>query len=235
MYLFCGGMPRSGSTLQYQLVSAVVESANMGQRWGWKPPGALATAIRGKTQDKYVVIKSHVPIQEIIDHVKAGTGLAFYIYRDLRDVVVSTMNKHDIGFRDVWSSSTIDDAIGWGKAWESLPGVFVSRYEKLITDMKSEIKRIANHIKIECPDDMVARIAAQHAVKQQHKRIDAITDNDLYHPTELLHKGHIGKANGKPGQWRDRLNIGEIELVEHRYKNWQVQHGYQLVDKIEGN
>ena len=39
MWVFCCGMQRSGSTLQYQIAARLVEQAGLGQRLEWVEPG----------------------------------------------------------------------------------------------------------------------------------------------------------------------------------------------------
>jgi hypothetical protein len=234
MWLFCGGMPRSGSTLQYQLLSTLVERQGDGCRIGWDAPGAIHIKILeiqrllGNTY-KFYVMKSHAPVQAISNMVDLGTAQAFYVYRDLRDVVVSTMHKHKLGFQSVWESTTLDDAIRWGKSWELMPNVYLSRYEEMQSNMRTEVERMAEHLHLPCPVITAVEIANAHSIKNQRDITDRLDSSCQYHPTELLHKNHIGKANGNPGQWRSQLSWEQIKAIESRYGDWLVGHGYDLL------
>ena len=60
MWIFCGGMPRSGSTLQFQLTAHLVELAGLGMRVDW-----VRAAEFPKLREKYAarggwkVLKTH--------------------------------------------------------------------------------------------------------------------------------------------------------------------------------
>ena len=69
-YVICCGMRRSGSTLQYQLAKAILAAARVDCQ----------------------VLKTHRMTAEQKRWITAGDAKCLYIYRDIRDVVVSQLN-----------------------------------------------------------------------------------------------------------------------------------------------
>jgi hypothetical protein len=228
MWVFCGGMPRAGSTLQFQLAASIVEAMGKGQRVTWIAPGELDSVLDRENLIGIDVIKSHVATQGIIDYSYSGFGKALYIHRDLRDVVVSFMQHHNSDFNQVWNSGMVDDAVKWGKVWEGLPGVLVQRYDKLTQDIHQGIDEICDYLKLSLPLLDRMKIANSHAIDQQHKRIANIPQGLGWDADELLHRKHIGKANGA-SQWRKILSKGQVDKIEKRYNAWMIEHKYTFM------
>ena len=90
-------MNRGGSTLQYQIVAEIIESNNLGIALGWIgiPDRTTLTTLDNiaRRQDKYAVVKCHQYTTEASAYIEAGKAKGVYIYRDLRDVVVSMGHK----------------------------------------------------------------------------------------------------------------------------------------------
>ena len=63
MLIFCCGMNRGGSTLQYQIVAEIVESNNLGIALGWigSPNRATLKSLDNiaHRRDKFAVVKCH--------------------------------------------------------------------------------------------------------------------------------------------------------------------------------
>src|SRR5438132_1477367 len=104
MWIFCGGMKRSASTLQYQLASALVEQAGTGTRSTWVPSSEFP-CLRERYADlgSWKVFKSHDCTPEIAREMTDHGSLGLYIYRDLRDVIASQMQMSRVSFDRLWS------------------------------------------------------------------------------------------------------------------------------------
>jgi hypothetical protein len=77
--VICNGMKRSGSTLQYNLVSSMVEKSGMGVSAGFYThkefQNQCAYLIDRYQSSRYIVIKAHEPLYDILD----GEGVSFVI------------------------------------------------------------------------------------------------------------------------------------------------------------
>jgi len=226
MWAFCGGAFRSGSTLQYQLTASIVEAAGAGRRIPWTPPQEMDSVFDNYQFPGIGVVKSHVPVQRIIDCVEDGFGVALYIHRDLRDVTISTMFHHKIPFDSVMESTTLNDCVQWGKVWEALPGVLIQRYDDLVSDMRQGVDQICEHLNVELPTKDKNEMITNHSIKLHRLRILAIPENQGWDSSELLHRNHIGPEDGK-SLWRSILADFQIKQIENCYGGWLAEHGYE--------
>ncbi|MDT9206682.1 MAG: hypothetical protein P5682_26665, partial [Limnospira sp. PMC 1243.20] len=74
MLVFCGGMARSGYTVQYQIVCEIIESLGLGMTIGWVnvPTQEFLENLENVAfrQDKFLIVKSHNyshPIKTLVE------------------------------------------------------------------------------------------------------------------------------------------------------------------------
>ncbi|HUK63439.1 MAG TPA: sulfotransferase domain-containing protein, partial [Dongiaceae bacterium] len=234
VWIFCGGMPRAGSTVQFQLTAHLVERAGRGARVEWVPPHEFpALRARYAGQPGWKVFKSHACTPEIRAELAAGAK-GVYVYRDVRDVVVSRMRKRGQTADRLWRDGVVDQLLASYVRWTESPGVLISRYETMVADLAGEVERIAAHLGIESDRAACADLAAQYTVPAQRERIrqaetaGRLEQRDGFHydPTSNLHVDHI--RSGKSGEWRDVLTRTQVALIERRAGRWLQAHGYPL-------
>lgn len=100
MWLIACGMNRSGSTLQYQIAVKVAQTQQNTQLVGWVATTQTAKVL-GKAKDDtntWYLAKLHDYDQEVDTFWNRLNPKALYIYRDIRDVVVSTMHMENWAF-----------------------------------------------------------------------------------------------------------------------------------------
>ena len=235
MWVFCGGMPRSGSTLQFQLTAHLVEQAGLGARVEWAPPSEFPRLRSAHaTTSRWKVFKSHTCTPEMRAELDAGTATAVYVYRDLRDVMVSRMHKRAETFDRLWQGGAVDALLASFDRWTSSRGVLVSRYEPMVADVAGEVARIAAHLGIRVARDECERVASLYTIARQQERIrDAEAagriehrDGVRYDPVSNLHVDHI--RSGESGEWRRELTPGQLALIEERARTWLLAQGYAL-------
>ena len=189
MWIFCGGMARSGSTLQFQLTAHLVERAELGTRVEWVPPDEFPrlretyAAYRG-----WKVLKSHACPPEVLAEFAAGNARGVYVFRDVRDVVASRMREGNETFDRLWQTGFLDRVLTRFNQWTSLEGVLVSRYDELVADPAGEVGRIAAHLGIVVGRDECEQVAARYTVARQRERIrEAETGGRLQADRGWLH------------------------------------------------
>lgn len=226
-WALCGGMMRSGSTLQFQIAARLVEEAGRGERVGWSRPGTFPE-LRDRHADAegWRVFKSHDCTPEIREEIVEREGAGIYVYRDLRDVMASVMRKEGLAFDDLWESGYLDACVENFEAWTSLPGVLVSRYEEMVADVPGEVRRIGERLGIEVDDATSERIAAEFSMESQRDRARRVEREGAgrFDPYHLLHGNHI--TDGRSGSWRDTLRPSEVERIEARHGRWLSENGY---------
>lgn len=237
MWVFCGGMQRSGSTLQFQVTARLVEEAGLGKRVEWvKPERFPALRDRYASYPRWKVFKNHHCTEEMRSEFERGNALAVYVFRDLRDVCVSAMKKYSMSFDQLWDSGFLDHCLDQFARWTSLPRVLVSRYEEMITDLPGEVERIAEHLGIALGRARCEEIARDHAVERQLDRIEeakrrgrlqqGFANGPLYDPETMLHTNHF--TGGEIGAWSTVLSTEDVALIEDRARNWLAARGYGL-------
>jgi len=104
MWIFCGGMNRSGSTVQYQITARLVEEAKLGKRVEWVKSSDFPV-LRDKYahDNQWKVFKAHSCTNTIQAEFQQQNAMGVYIYRDVRDVFVSVMYRQATTFEQQWA------------------------------------------------------------------------------------------------------------------------------------
>lgn len=235
MWVFCCGMERSGSTVQFQIAAELVEMAGMGTRIDWVPPHEFPT-IRQKyrTRTDLLVFKNHVCTPDMEAEFAMGNARGLYTYRDLRGVMVSKMRKVQAPFEALWNNTFLAKCLNNYDKWTQLPGVLVSRYEELVVDLGAEVDRIAGHLGIPLSEEQRGQVAERFSLARQRERISAAVSAGAmrsafgqdYDRHSNLHSNHIN--SGEAGAWRNQLTPRQVALVEHQAGKWLTAHGYTL-------
>jgi len=236
MWIFCGGMFRSGSTVQYQIASHLVEQAGLGRRVTWHSPDAFVEVRdRQRSDPGLLVFKAHGLTAAMRGEVEAHGARVVTVHRDIRDVVVSAMRKNSWSFRHVWRSGKLRWWTRRFDEWAAMPGALVSRYDRLVADLAGEAGRIGRLLGIDVAPALAATIAAEYAIDRQRERTAAVCDRRergelavKYDPHSLLHHNHV--ACGGVGMYRGVLAPAEVRAIEDECGAWMAHWGYSVDD-----
>jgi hypothetical protein len=226
-------MYRSGSTLQYQIASALVEAAGVGRRLGWD--WASADLSLAKPGASFGVIKVHEPHPE--QGVEAGLapeGVRYiYSHRDLRDVVVSFAAKVGVDLKeppDEQNTAWMGVMMRAHAHFTSRKRVLVRGYDEIVRDVAGEVRVIRDFLGLRVGDAACRAIAADVSVEKQRERMAAAApagEGELkWESTSLVHHNHI--RDGRSGQWLKQLPPAWVEHVERRYGEWLRVNGYAV-------
>ena len=236
MWIFCCGMIRSGSTLQYQIVSELVENCRAGRRIEDVPEnefGRLLTSYREEQALK--VFKAHICTEEIQKLFEARQAKGVYSFRDIRDVAVSAIKKFEMPFEELIEKKWLDQAIADYRLWTRLPNIMVSRYERMIDDLPNEVLRLAAHVGLNVSLKEAEDIASLFSLEKQVERIKKIAiahkeKGHLYDPHSLLHYNHIN--SGESGSWKKQLTSEQIRVLEDKFGEWLEVTGYNAAPNV---
>lgn len=236
MWVFCGGMFRSGSTVQFQIASHLVEHFGLGERLTWRNADDFtATRADCPDDDRLRVFKAHHLSAAIRAELAAAGGLVITTHRDIRDVVASAIRKNGWSFRHIWKHRMLARWTGRFDEWAALPGALVSRYDRLVGDLGAEAVRIGRLLGVDVPADLAATIAEAYAVERQRERTaDVRLRRDRrqlatkYDGHSLLHHNHI--TSGEVGGYHRVLRPTEIRLIEAECGEWMQRWGYPPAD-----
>lgn len=240
MWVFCCGMYRSASTLQFQITSRLVKEADLGQQVGWIDAKRFAQ-VRAAYADQsgLKVVKVHLCTDAIAAEFSCDNAIGIYSFRDVRDVYASSMKQRIKPFAYLWDEGFLDFCLENYRRWTQLPNMLISRYETIISHLPEEVQRIAAHLGIELSYKQCQAIAADYAIELQQERIKQFRNKLLqtehnpddhreivdYHDEEsLLHLNHID--SGKTGRWQTDLNSQEVALIVDRVQSWCTANQY---------
>lgn len=232
MWVFCGGMMRSASTLQYQITAQLVEAAQLGRRLQWTEAENFPELQHRLSQDSsWKVYKTHICTQSMIEEFDQANAIGVYIYRDIRDAFTSQMVKDGVSPRALLDSDFIQVCLDNYYHWSQLPQVLISRYETVMKNLPNEVLRIAQHLGIDLNFEQAQQIASDFSLAKQQSRIEqsqAICDTE-YHQFDqhsLLHINHI--HSGQVGRWKTELRREDVEQIENQARAWMQDQGYSL-------
>jgi hypothetical protein len=86
------------------------------------------------------------------------------VHRDVREVVVSWMQKNELPFSELVESGSVDTLLANDALWTSQPGMLVSRYETMAEDLGAEVDRIAAHLDIDLTPSASREIAQKYTL-----------------------------------------------------------------------
>ena len=235
MWVFCGGMFRSGSTVRYQIASHLVESAGHGHRVPFVGDGGFESYRRSlacSRQGAVLVFKSHGVCEPILAEVRMRRAAVITSHRDIRDVVVSAMRKNGWSFRTIWRRGRLRYWTTRFDEWAAVPGALVSRYDRIVSDLAAEVRRIADHLGLCIGHDESVAMADLYSIARQRERTERVqgagSDSGStlkYDPHSLLHHNHI--ASGATGDYRTVLRPAEIRAIEDECGEWMAKWGYE--------
>ncbi len=234
MWLLCGGMPRSGSTLQYQLVAGIVELAGVGHRVGWKDPHELDVALKDASPEDMLVVKTHDLTADASRAVLEKRARAFFVYRDIRDAFASSMRKKGQDFDTALSTGRLERLMMLERCWTSLPDVYVARYERMVVDLGGEVRRVADHLGLSVAAEALDDLARRHNADANRQNIRGKQlQASLHDPRTLLHPDHF-TSDKLTGSYLDIFTPEQIAEFEQRAGQWLSEHGYPLGIRKQG-
>ena len=213
--------------MQYNLVAELIKRTQSGVKIGFKKPEKFKNIQEKYAHHKsYVVFKSHVMTPEIEEEFKKGNAIGLKTIRDIRDVVVSLAHKKDRTY-DYIINKRLQYHLDIFKPWEKIDQMYTARYEDFAFDLKNEIIRIAEYLEIEVTDEIVDAIYDKCNIETHKKYIEQVDYTDKkYDKKTMLHPNHI--HSGATHQWKEKLDINQIEEIEEQARDWMVNNDYQF-------
>lgn len=232
MWVFCGGMFRSGSTVQYQVTSHLVEHGGQGRRVPRYAPDEFDAARQAYAgTGGLLIFKSHGVSAPIREELESHGGRVITVHRDIRDVAASAIRKNGWTFRHIWKHGLLDRWTRRFEEWAGLPGALVSRYDTMIAALDTEAERIGTHLGLPVPRSLAAAIREEYSFDRQRQRVMEVQARKQrrelaakYDDHSQLHYNHI--ASGEVGVFREVLAAAEIRAIEDACGPWMSRWGY---------
>ena len=236
-WVFCGGMYRSGSTLQYNIASKIIELLNFGKRERWLAVENHRDYFCKPRESMVRTFKSHILSPEIREILKQAEGVAIASFRDVRDVVASQQTKRREKFTPVRCTKAARSAIRNFCDWEELPCEqrYISKYECFVGNIGNEICNIAKAIGCEVTYNQVASIERELDPETVKKRLAMLEEKDFsygkgfkFETTTNFHIDHFN--GGVVGRYRYELGADCIDALNSEFGDWLLSKGYSVTN-----
>jgi hypothetical protein len=202
--ILSAGMPRSGSTWEYNAARLLLRRAlgnDLSSGWidDWQR----------LPQAPVLLLKLH----EFDAFLARHAAVILYSFRDLRDALASSR-------RMFGTAPSLELARRWLNAdrqWRAVADCSV-RYEDLLTDSATLVCGLARAL-------AVGEIHADEVLQEIAALSDRSGDGPGgYDPDSLLHRGHI--TDGRHGTWREWLEPELLRKLEREFHDWFQNNGY---------
>jgi hypothetical protein len=227
-------MPRSGSTLQYNIASELIERIGIGRREAWVDDHSAYFA-DCDSRNQVVSFKSHILTAEIRSLVGEGKAKSLTCFRDVRDVVASWQTKTGQNQSMNDALSLARRAIAQFSEWEMLDSSnrLLSRYEDFVFDVSGEVLRVADFLGLEINEGMALGISSALSVLSLQERLASLAEDDftrsrgfVWDSKTLVHIDHLN--GGIIGRAKDELSGDVYSAITDSCSDWLVAHGYSL-------
>ena len=232
MIVMCNGMPRSGSTMQYNMVRILLLATGRATAHGFTASrqahthGVSDEQMRAwGTEDHFHVVKMHEAHPLLTDLAQANEARVCYIYRDLRDVAASS--KRAFGQRGEGLLQAVGEAyrhyVDLSVARAEAPGRFLwQRYEDVLADLKPAVAQAATFLDLALDDEGLAAAADLCSVERAAAACDEVRGHLDKHVAELREEDPAAAARyvqdlRRPGNAATQVWLEGTWLLHHNH------------------
>jgi hypothetical protein len=201
--IYSAGMPRSGSTLLFNILKILIEEKYQGEKivTGW-----TEDAFNFPKADVYLVKTHHL---HRFDTMRAYKTI--YTFRDIRDVLVSRLRKFNAKPTIEIVRYYIEQDI-FARKHANL----CLKYEDIMANQGNAIEQIKSVFRISIPTiDIIKQLPSINESEGLDNKHDS---------NSLLYKNHI--TGTKKGEWHTILNEKLLDQIHHEFKWWLKENNY---------
>ena len=245
MLVICNGMPRSGSTLQYNLVRGIVEITDNGSGQGFFDPNQAVDSYsqfeRWAEEPGFHVIKTQAVFPGLNKLLQSDKASICYTFRDLRDVAASLERRFKGQGKELYK--ILDDIVTEYYTIQGFPHLISVRYEEMTSDLEGTVSHMAQALGISPKPAEIISVAEEFSLSSAKKKIERfelrykIADvirkglakcgidyvPSFFDSKTLMHSGHIAPENSSR---EDYLPADQIARITDIHREWLVECGY---------
>lgn len=166
-------MPRSGSTLQYNLVRGIVEAMGKGRGEGFFTPqqaDQLCDQYMQWAEDsKFHIIKTQQLFDGLTPLLETGKTKLCYTYRDLRDVAASFERRFKCEGKDLFR--ILDDIVQDFYTIQQIDNLISVQYEKMTANIDAVTAQMATALNLAPTQAEINDIAQEFSFEKAQKKI----------------------------------------------------------------
>jgi hypothetical protein len=218
------GVPRSGSTLLFNLIRELVKIELD------RLDGFFTTEIEYQNllskERSFFVKKNHEVSWLLIKRIKSNLSLGFFTHRDIRDVVVSLMQKGWMQDFNTWiERKGLHTMVNNSLIYASVKNMNTISYEELTNDRLTVVNNIKKILNLDHVDESSMKMIVRNSsIEEIRKKIENISVDDEYDRATHLHKDHI--ADAEMGKWRRHLSDDQVEVINAISREYLIRFNY---------
>jgi hypothetical protein len=219
------GIQRSGSTLVYNYTKELIEYKNKNIDTFFSFDIQYKNLL--KNEYSSLIKKTHTYTPYISRRIKKKQSIGIFTYRDIRDILVSAIQKGWINSYNDWiRNNGLNQIIFNALLFAETPNIIKISYQELIDNPEIVIKTIASNLDLIIDQDEIIRIIDKYSIPSVKNKISQIPANKKLEYSDQFHKNHIYDA--KTGKWKDYFSDSDIKIINNYCKRYLEYFNYPL-------
>jgi hypothetical protein len=230
MLILCNGMPRSGSTWSFNVVTGLLRRFEPSQTVHAGYDEDVGRFLRGIDRDlSHAVLKCHSLDAFGYSLVRIGAAKVVYTWRDIADVTVSYMRMFGNDFDH--ALDVIDTSLELRRFHLERSNAVILAYNDIMTRPEKAIEAIASYLGLEGRPDLIALVNEETSLERVREKVAQLSseetrrrlirhENTMYDPETLLNVNHI--RDGNSGYGRRLLSQEQISRIDELMRKWRL-------------
>ncbi|MCP5061608.1 MAG: sulfotransferase domain-containing protein [Ignavibacteriae bacterium] len=219
------GMPRSGSTLLYNIIREIITNNQPTVDRYFSDASGYKKLLKSEVFSNINKTHSFSPL--LAKRIEKEYTLGFFSHRDVRDIIVSLMQKGRIMDIEDWLNTIkleklVNDSILLAK----IKNMTIISYQDMVEKKEEVILNISKKLNIILKQDEIKKIVEKTSIRHSREIVEKIQVEKEYDIKTQLHHNHI--ADGRVGKWKQILDEKQINIINKRAKRYLTLFSYNI-------
>lgn len=228
IYILNCGIPRSGSTLVNLFIKELIK-LDIDKTDSYIDDGISLRKFQHKKRN-YVLLKTHRYFPSVLRYLVNGRVVGVMTHRDIRDIVVSLIQKGWCSdFNYFIESKELRAMVLSSIAYSEMESMNIVAYKDLKDDPLRILRDLSVILKINLNEreanEIVKRLSLQN-LKKQTEKITAKGSIENVDRSTGLHNNHI--KDGAIGKWRMILSEDQIKRINSEAEDYIKKFNYEI-------
>lgn len=217
------GMPRSGSTLLFNLIKQITLIYSQKVNTYFNYDSEYRNLLTAETS--IYVKKNHRFSPLLSKRIEKKLTIGFFTHRDLRDVVVSLIQKGRItDFYEWLNRRKLRKIVNDSMLYAHTKNIILISYDDLLNNKRKIISKISAELNIQLSDEEIENLIKSSDIEKIKKQIADRRTLDVIDISTQLHSNHI--KDGIVGKWKEKLNEDQIKIINEKSQDFMQFFGY---------